>query len=79
MSTKIFRVIGLIFIVLGVVMLLTGGFELEKKKKVLDTEVLDVNTKEKKRFSWHPYVSGAIIIAGLALLIVGGKKPGRER
>ena len=59
-------------------MLLTGGFELKRKKKVLDTEVLDVNTKETKKFNWHPYVSGAVIIGGLVLLIVGGRKTRRQ-
>jgi hypothetical protein len=76
---KIFRLLGLIFIFLGVVMLLTGGFQLKRKKKVLDTEVVDVNTRETKRFSWHPYVSGAVIIGGLALLIIGGTKASRTK
>jgi hypothetical protein len=71
---KIFRVLGLIFILLGTVMLLTGGFELKRNKKVLDTRVVDVNAKETKRFSWYPYVSGAVIVGGLVLLIVGGTK-----
>jgi hypothetical protein len=76
---KLFRFIGLIFIFLGIVMLLTGGFELKKKKKVLDTEVLDVNAKETRRYSWHPFVSGAIIVGGIALLIAGGRKGRTDR
>jgi len=70
---KILRTLGIIFIILGIVMLATGGFNLERKKKVLDTNVVDVSTKETKRFGWSPYVSGAVIIAGLILLIAGGK------
>jgi ABC-type phosphate transport system permease subunit len=76
---KLFQIIGLIFIFLGIVMLLTGGFELKKKKKVLDTEVLDVNAKETRRYSWRPVVSGAIIVGGIALLIAGGRKGRADR
>ena len=76
---KIFRIIGLIFIFLGAIMLLTGGFDLQKKKKVLDTDVVDVSTKESRRFSWPPYVSTGIIICGIVLLIVGGKKGRRDQ
>ena len=61
---KIFRVLGILFIVLGIAMLVTGGFDLKRKKKVLDTDVVDVNTKETKRFSWHPFVSGAVVVGG---------------
>ena len=71
---KLFRIIGLIFISLGVIMLLTGGFDLKKKKKVLDTEVLDINTKETRKYTWHPLVGGAIIVGGIVLLIAGGRK-----
>jgi len=77
--TKIFRVLGLIFILLGIVMLVTGGFDLKRKKKVLDTDVVDVNTKQTERFSWNPFVSGAVIIGGIVLLIVGGNKPADNR
>jgi hypothetical protein len=55
-------------------MLLTGGFELKRKKKVLDTKVVDINTRETKRYSWHPYASMAVIAGGVALLIIGGIK-----
>ena len=77
--TKIFRVLGLIFILLGIIMLVTGGFDLKRNKKVLDTEVVDVNAKETKRYSWHPYVSGAVIIGGIALLIAGGTSRTKSR
>ena len=76
---KIFRVLGFIFILLGTVMLVTGGFDLKRKKKVLDTDVVDVNTKETERFSWNPVVSGAVIIGGIVLLLVGGRKPAEGR
>ena len=75
---KIFRVLGLLFIVLGIVMLITGGFDLKRKKKVLDTEVVDVNTKETRSYSWHPLVSAAVIVGGIILLLVGGKKTTRS-
>ena len=70
---KLFRILGFVFIFLGIIMLVTGGFDLKKKKKVLDTEVLDVNTKETRRYTWHPWVSGAIIVGGIALIIAGGR------
>ena len=76
---KIFRVLGFIFILLGTVMLVTGGFDLKRKKKFLDTDVVDVNTKETERFSWNPVVSGAVIIGGIVLLLVGGRKPAEGR
>jgi drug/metabolite transporter (DMT)-like permease len=71
---KLFRIIGIILIVVGVAMLATGGFHFKERKKVLHTDVIDINRTETKVITW-PRIAGVMVIAGgVALLLIGEKK-----
>ena len=71
---SILKVIGIVLIVAGIAMLATGSFHYKEKKKILDTDVIDINRTETKVVTW-PRVAGiAVIVGGVALLLLGGKK-----
>jgi len=68
---RIFRIIGIILVVVGIAMLATGGFHFKEKKKVLDTDIVDINITETKVVTW-PRIAGVVVMAGgLVLLIIG--------
>jgi uncharacterized membrane protein YidH (DUF202 family) len=68
------KVIGIILIVGGIAMLATGAFHYKEKKKILDTDVIDINKTETKVVTWPRIAGVVVIIGGIALLLVGGKK-----
>jgi len=68
---KVFRIIGIFLILIGIAMLATGGFHYKEKKKVLDTDVVDINRTETKIVTW-PRVAGIVVaVGGVALFIIG--------
>ena len=67
-------VVGVLLIVLGVAMLLTGGYSYEKRDKVLDAGPLQATVQHDKRVTIPPVVSGIVLAAGVALLFVGNRQ-----
>ena len=78
---SIFKIIGIILIIAGIAMLATGSFHFKEKKKVLDTNVVDISTKETKIVTW-PRIAGVVVaLGGVVLLLLGEKSktsPGRK-
>lgn len=71
---RIFKIIGIVLIVAGIAMLATGGFHYKEKKKVLDTDMVDINRTETKLVTW-PRIAGVVVMAGgVVLLIIGERK-----
>lgn len=70
---KLFRIIGIILIVIGIAMLATGAFHFKEKKKVLDTDVIDINRTETKVVTW-PRIAGVVVISGGIVLLILGEK-----
>ena len=64
------KIIGIILIVVGVAMLATGGFHFKEKKKILDTDVVDINRTETRIVTWPRIVGVAVIVGGVALLLL---------
>jgi hypothetical protein len=67
-------VVGLLLIVLGVAMLVTGGYSYQKNDKVLDAGPLHASVTHDKRVSIPPVVSGLVLAAGVALMFVGSRQ-----
>ncbi len=68
------RVLAILLIVLGVLALGYQGFTYVTQEKVLDAGPVHV-TAERERTVWIPPVIGAAaLIAGVALLAMGGKR-----
>jgi uncharacterized membrane protein YidH (DUF202 family) len=69
------RIVGLILILLGVVVLLTGGVFWKQQEKILDTGPLEVTRERHGGVSIPPVLSGVCILAGIVLLVL----PARTR
>ena len=67
------KILGIIFIIIGIAMLILNGIDYTKKEKVLDVGSVEITKKEHKTLTW-PYYSGAIAIIGGILLVLGGSK-----
>jgi len=68
------NVAGLVLVVLGVALLLTGGFSYKKDEKILDAGPLQATMEHNKRVSVPPIVGGVVLVAGVALLFVGARQ-----
>lgn len=68
------KVIGIILIIIGIAMTATGSLSFRQKKKIIDTDAIDISTHETKTVSW-PRITGIIIVAGgITLLALSRKK-----
>jgi uncharacterized membrane protein YidH (DUF202 family) len=70
---RVLRIIGIILIVAGIAMLATGEFHFKDKKKVLDTDIVDINRTETKVVTW-PRIAGVVVMAGGILLLIIGER-----
>lgn len=68
------KVAGIILIVLGIVMMVITGINFTTEKEVLDLGKVELNKKENHPVSWSPIIGGALLIGGIALVIVDRKK-----
>jgi uncharacterized membrane protein YidH (DUF202 family) len=68
---RVLRTIGIILIIAGIAMLATGGFHFKEKKKVLDTDIVDINRTETKVVTWPRLAGVVVIVGGIVLLIIG--------
>jgi drug/metabolite transporter (DMT)-like permease len=64
------KIIGIVLIVAGVAMLSTGGFHFKEKKKVLDTDVVDISRTETRIVTWPRIAGVVVIVGGVALLLL---------
>ncbi|MGQ0766545.1 MAG: DUF3185 domain-containing protein [Gemmatimonadota bacterium] len=68
------KVFGIILIVLGLVGFATGGFSFTRREEVVDLGPIEISAEERERVPITPIASGAALIAGIVLVIVGSKK-----
>ena len=54
----------------GIAMLATGSFHLKQRKKVLDTDVIDISRTETKIVTWPRIAGAVVIVGGIALLLL---------
>jgi hypothetical protein len=71
---KALKIAGIALIVLGIVMIVIGGISYKQKKKVLDTDVVDITTKETKTITWPPIIGSIVVLGGIVVFILGGKE-----
>ncbi|HWI92739.1 MAG TPA: hypothetical protein VNT20_15790 [Flavisolibacter sp.] len=70
------KIIGIILIIIGVAMLATGGFHFKEKKKILDTDAIDISRTETKIVTWPRIAGVVVIVGGLALLLLNRNDKG---
>lgn len=64
------KIIGIVLIVVGVAMLATGGFHFKENKKIVDTDVVDINRTETRIITWPRIAGIVVIVGGFALLLL---------
>ena len=68
------KLVGIIFIVLGVLALAYQGIRYTTKEKLIDIGPLKITATEKKTIPLPPIVGGVAIVAGIALILMERRK-----
>ena len=68
------KTFGIILVAAGILMLVFGNISFTREKKIVDTDFVEINKKEKKTITWPNYAGGIAILAGVIVLIAGSKK-----
>jgi hypothetical protein len=71
---KAMNVAGLVLVVLGVALLLTGGFSYKKDDTVIDAGPLKATVEHTKHVSVPPILGGVMLVAGVVLLFAGARR-----
>ncbi|HWB93313.1 MAG TPA: hypothetical protein VG605_15735 [Puia sp.] len=61
--------LGIVFLVIGLVMLIWTGFSYTKREKVVDAGPVHISADKQKTVSWPPYAGGILVIAGVIMLV----------
>lgn len=72
------RRFGVVLVLLGLVGLLFGGLTLSRPREVARVGSLSVNVQEDRRPLVSPWISGGVILAGLALVLISGRAADRR-
>lgn len=64
------KITGIVLIIIGIAMLATGGFHFKEKKKILDTDVVDISKTETRVVTWPRIAGAVVIVGGIALLLI---------
>jgi len=67
-------ILGIVFIILGAVMLVWTGFTYTKKEKIVDAGPIQISADREKSVNWPPYAGGILLIGGIALVALDKKK-----
>ncbi|MVN89644.1 YidH family protein [Mucilaginibacter aquatilis] len=68
------KILGIAFIILGVVMLIWTGFTYTKKEKVIDAGPIQVSAEKEKSVNWPPYAGGILLVGGIALVALDRRR-----
>lgn len=67
------RTLGMILLVVGIIMLIWGGFSYTKREKVVDAGPIQISADKQHTVNWPPYAGGVLVIAGVVLLVTSKK------
>jgi len=68
------KLLGIIFIILGVLALAYQGIRYTTQEKLIDIGPLKVTAKEKKTIPLPPIVGGVALVVGIALILADRRK-----
>lgn len=68
------RVFGIVLVVIGVIMLAFNGFNFQTTREVAEIGPIEINKTENNRVAWPSYAGIAVMVAGIGLVAIGGKK-----
>ena len=67
------KVLGIDLVALGLVALLYGGFRWTDRDKVVDLGPVEVTRQEHKSFPVSPVAGAVVLVAGVVLIVMGGR------
>jgi hypothetical protein len=70
----VMKILAIVLIVLGAISLAYGGITYTTREKVLDIGPIEATAERNKTVPLPPILGGVAVVAGIALLFVGGKK-----
>lgn len=68
------RIVGIILIVIGVLALIFQGITYTRTRQVVDIGPIEARAEEEETIPIPPIVGGILLVAGVALVVVGGRK-----
>lgn len=66
-------IIGIVLIILGIIGFATGGVSFTHQKKDVDMGPVQISHKSKDTLPISPILSTVVLVAGVALVVVGAK------
>jgi hypothetical protein len=68
------RILGIVLIVLGALGLLYGGFSYTRHRDTVQVGPMSATITQRESVPIPPILGGIAVVAGIALLVVGGRK-----
>ena len=68
------RVIGIVLMILGVIGLAYGGITYTRRQQTVSVGPLSATVREKDTIPLPPIVGGIALVAGVAMLVMGGRR-----
>ena len=68
------KVVGIILIILGILGFVFGGISFTQSEEVADLGPLEIEKEETRTIPVAPIASGAAVVAGIALVVVGARQ-----
>ena len=68
------RILGIVLIVLGVIGLAWGGITYTRHRDTINVGPISATVQQKETFPISPLVGGVALLAGIGLLVAGGKR-----
>ena len=68
------RIVGLVLVIIGLVGLLWGGVFWNRERTIVDIGPIEAKAKEREGVPIPPIVGGLILVAGIVLMVVPGRR-----
>ncbi len=68
------RILGIALIVLGIIGLAWGGITYTRRRDTINVGPISATVQQKETFPISPVVGGIALLAGIGLLVAGGKR-----
>ena len=69
------KIVAIVLIVLGAISLAYGGISYTTRETVVDIGPIEATAERHKTVPLPPVLGGIAVVAGIAMLFVGSKKP----
>lgn len=67
------RTLGIVFVVIGIIMMLYTGFNYVTTEKVVDLGSLQINKEKNHHIQWSPIIGVVLIVGGIVIIVLDKK------